>query len=457
MSAGNSVTPRILERPEHPISRRDIDGNVLKVLYRLVGAGHTAYIVGGGVRDLMLGRRPKDFDIATSADPQEVRDLFRNSRLIGRRFRLVHVFFGQQNIEVATFRKRGEDPVGDGDPMIRLDNTFGTPEEDAFRRDFTVNALFYDIRTFRVIDYVGGVDDLERRIIRSIGDPDVRMREDPVRMIRAARMSARFDLTIDPDTEAAIIRCRDDLAKASTARLAEETFRTLGMNGAARAFNLMHRLGRLPVMLPYIGDHLDRAEAAENIERNMAAVERELAPGGVADRAIVLAALFLDHYVNDRDLRDPATIRDLLTALRGRGFARADTERMRLILEAWPHLIEPNRRTFRLARRSFFAEARAFYELLASNYGAEPAALTRYLEGPTQRVRQPDSAPSPRRRRRRNRRRRPAAASTAASPATSMAASPAASMAASPATSRATSTDGVAGSSETRPDLTHPE
>ena len=138
------VAPTILERAQHPVSRRDIEPNVLKVLYRLIGAGHVAYLVGGGVRDLMMGRRPKDFDVATSAHPNQVRELFRNSRLIGRRFRLVHVFFGPQNIEVATFRRRSEEIAEGDDPLIRHDNTFGTPEEDAFRRDFTINALFYD-------------------------------------------------------------------------------------------------------------------------------------------------------------------------------------------------------------------------------------------------------------------------------------------------------------------------
>jgi len=156
----------VLERPEHSISRRDIDPQVLKVLYRLINAGFTAYLVGGSVRDLMIGLKPKDFDIATSAHPHQVRALFRNSRLIGRRFRLVHVFFGPHNIEVATFRRLGEASAFD-DPLLRHDNTFGTPAEDAFRRDFTINGLFYDPSTFRVIDFVGGARDLEHRLIRT--------------------------------------------------------------------------------------------------------------------------------------------------------------------------------------------------------------------------------------------------------------------------------------------------
>ncbi len=218
------VAPTILERAQHPVSRRDIDPNVLKVLYRLIDAGHVAYLVGGGVRDLMMGRRPKDFDVATSAHPHQVKELFRNSRLIGRRFRLVHVFFGPQNIEVATFRRRGEEIAECDDPLIRHDNTFGTPEEDAFRRDFTINSLFYDPRTFQVIDYADGVADLRAGLIRTIGDPEVRMREDPVRMIRAVRFAVKLGLAIEPATHAAIERHRDDLLNASVPRVVEETF-----------------------------------------------------------------------------------------------------------------------------------------------------------------------------------------------------------------------------------------
>ncbi|HET8646540.1 MAG TPA: hypothetical protein VFO85_13690, partial [Vicinamibacteria bacterium] len=163
------MSPRILPRPEHTISRKDIDPDALKVLYRLKTQGFLAYLVGGGVRDLLLARRPKDFDIGTSAHPSAVKRLFRNCFVIGRRFRLCHVRFGPKVIEVSTFRRQA--PAEEGETLIRRDNTFGTPEEDAFRRDFTVNALFYDIATFSVIDYVGGLDDLQKRVIRTIGDP----------------------------------------------------------------------------------------------------------------------------------------------------------------------------------------------------------------------------------------------------------------------------------------------
>jgi poly(A) polymerase len=213
-----SVVPRIVPRAEHPISRRDIDGDALKVLYRLREANHVAYLVGGSVRDLLLGRRPKDFDIGTSAHPAQVKKLFRNCWIIGRRFRLAHVKFGSKVIEVATFRRQlapGEEVVADGVPapdptttegrhLIHHDNTFGTPEEDAFRRDFTINALSYDIATFSIIDYVGGLEDLQARVVRSIGDPQTRIHEDPVRMLRAVALAARIDFAIDPPLESGI-------------------------------------------------------------------------------------------------------------------------------------------------------------------------------------------------------------------------------------------------------------
>src|SRR6187431_956383 len=202
--------PVIVPREQHTISRSQIDPDALKVLYRLHQNSYVAYLVGGSVRDLLLGRRPKDFDIGTSAHPYQVKKLFRNCWIIGRRFRLAHVKFGSKVIEVATFRRQvapGEEVVQDGVPapdpstpegehLIHHDNTFGTPEEDAFRRDFTINALFYDIANFSIIDYVGGLDDLRAGVVKSIGNPEVRFREDPVRMMRAVALAARLGFTI---------------------------------------------------------------------------------------------------------------------------------------------------------------------------------------------------------------------------------------------------------------------
>src|SRR4051795_3184008 len=244
------VEPRIIPRAEHPLSRSDVDPDALKVLYRLRQGDHIAYLVGGSVRDLLLGRRPKDFDIGTSGHPYQVKQLFRNCWIIGRRFRLAHVKFGAKVIEVATFRRQvvpGEEVVQDGVPapdpttpegehLIHHDNTFGTPEEDAFRRDFTVNALFYDIATFSVIDYVGGLDDLQARVIRCIGDPDVRFREDPVRMLRAIVLAARLDFSVDPPALDAIRRLAPEMARSAPARLMEEIYKILRSGAAERAF-----------------------------------------------------------------------------------------------------------------------------------------------------------------------------------------------------------------------------
>ena len=248
------VEPRILPRSEHPISRSLIDKNALKVLYRLQGAGFKAYLVGGGVRDLMLGRRPKDFDVCTDARPNEIRRLFRNARIIGRRFRLAHVIFEDSVVEVSTFRR---DPLpqeqeGDGprDLLITSDNTFGTPREDAYRRDFTINALFYNIADFSVIDYVGGIDDLERRSVRAIGDPDVRFQEDPVRMLRACEFAARLGFGIETRTQEAIERHRRDILRASPARLTEEVLALLRCGHAGAAFQWMLDLGMLEALLP---------------------------------------------------------------------------------------------------------------------------------------------------------------------------------------------------------------
>jgi poly(A) polymerase len=418
------LEPHILERAEHPISRRDIDPDVLRVLYRLITAGQLAYLVGGSVRDLMLGRRPKDFDVATDAHPQQVRDLFRNSRLIGRRFRLVHVFFGTKNIEVATFRKQAEGVTVD-DPLIRHDNTFGTPEEDAFRRDFTVNSLFYDPRTFRVIDYAGGVADLRARLIRTIGDPELRMREDPVRMLRAVRFAAKLGFEIEPATLAAIEQHRCDLQKASMPRLVEETYRTIGQTGAARALVLMEELGLLEQLMPWLSTHLKtEARPLENARttRNLAGLGETISTGISPPHEVVLAAMFLDlqtagnpgQYIPPQlsALRNGNQF-DLVGELRRRGFARADTEFMRLIIESFPHLIKPSRRTRKLMHRPYFDTARRLYEIVAGTYDADPATLARFLADPQafledRHLGSSGSAPRPRRRRaRRGRRRRP--------------------------------------------------
>ncbi|MGH9330265.1 MAG: polynucleotide adenylyltransferase PcnB [Vicinamibacterales bacterium] len=247
------VVPTIVPRAEHRISRRDIDPDALKVLYRLHQSGHAAYLVGGGVRDLLLGLHPKDFDIGTDAHPGQIKKQFRNCWIIGRRFRLAHVRFGPKTIEVATFRRQmPPEPQSPEAEAARhaVDNTWGTPEEDAFRRDFTVNALFYDIATFSVIDYVGGLHDLRARVIRSIGDPNVRFLEDPVRMLRAVVLAARLDFTIDPPILEAIARHREAIGLSAPARLMEEHFKILRSGASERVFRRLGDVGLLQHIAP---------------------------------------------------------------------------------------------------------------------------------------------------------------------------------------------------------------
>ena len=259
--------PVIRQRPDHCISRKDIDPDALSVLYRLDRLGYTAYLVGGGVRDLLLGRKPKDFDVGTSAKPNEVKRAFRNCFLIGRRFRLAHVRFGQKVIETATFRQNSQtvgeiiEHAAEG-PME--DNTYGSPETDAYRRDFTVNGIFYNIHDFTVIDWVGGLKDLERKLIRSIGDPMIRFREDPVRMMRAVKFASRLGFTIEKDTERAIGKLHSMILLAAPPRVCEEVFRLFPYGKSEAAFRMMWEYGLLGDLLPELSDFIRRDGGVES-------------------------------------------------------------------------------------------------------------------------------------------------------------------------------------------------
>ena len=268
MAAGG---PRVVARNEHPISRANISANALKVLYRLRDAGFQAFLVGGAVRDLLLGLHPKDFDIATNAHPDEVKQLFRNCRLIGRRFHLAHVRFGYEIIEVATFRAahtpidednsvdEGGHRVLDERGRILRDNLYGTIEEDVWRRDFTANALYYNIEDFSVWDYVGGVEDARQRILRMIGDPETRYREDPVRMLRAVRFAAKLDFAIHADTATPIPKLAWMLDGVPPARLFDEVNKVFLAGSAQAAFELLERLQLLEHLFPDLASALHDA------------------------------------------------------------------------------------------------------------------------------------------------------------------------------------------------------
>jgi poly(A) polymerase len=429
------VEPRVVLRSGHALSRKQIDPDALKVLYRLHQNNYIAYLVGGSVRDLLLGRRPKDFDIGTSAHPYQVKRLFRNCWIIGRRFRLAHVRFGPKTIEVATFRRQvsaaeleaaaspeGSEGIpltdsneGSPDLLIHRDNTFGTPEEDAFRRDFTINALFYDIANFSIIDYTGGLEDLEARVLRCIGDPVERFQEDPVRMLRAVAMAARLDFSIDPPIDAAIASHGSEIAKSAPARLIEEFYKLLRTGSAEKAFRMLAERRLLEPIAPEL-----QAGAKDALWQSLAAVDafrnRHEAPPDALTNPILLGSLIVPLGHNIRTLspamppvaegeRPPKEPRLSLGML---PMARRDVERLRQILGLQRRLTDPAltpKARRGLMHRAPFKEALTWLEL----HGHAPEAVEHwrgFLEAAQ--TFSPESEPEmpPQARRRRRRRRR---------------------------------------------------
>jgi poly(A) polymerase len=457
--------PTIVPRSSHSISRRDIDPGALKVLYRLHDHHYIAYLVGGSVRDLLLERRPKDFDIGTSAHPHQVKKLFRNCWIIGRRFRLAHVKFGTQTIEVATFRRQvdtgegeitaeaeiaeaiaagGDVPGADAaaadlrvqedvpddertyadeatpdyvrasrpnNRLIQRDNTYGTPEEDAFRRDFTVNALFYDIGTFSIIDYVGGLRDLEARLIRCIGDPDVRFLEDPVRMLRAVVLSARLEFTIDQPILDAIGIHRHEIARSAPARLLEEYYKILRSGHAEEAMRQLRATRLMKEITPELAD------APEALWRSVAALDRFRArfkdAPDVLTNAILAGTLLQPLGLAGRRPRFSADPLERRIDIGMLPIARRDVERLHHIMTLQPRLLDisaPARVQRAMLHRSTFDEAVTWMEI----HGDRPDIVAHWRTLQAQGV---PSSPQPHeqaadrpyrpRRRRRGRRRAP--------------------------------------------------
>lgn len=297
------MTPTIIPRDQHPISRKMIDEEALKVLYRLHRNGFLAYLVGGSVRDLLLGKVPKDFDVATNAHPHEINALFKNSRIIGRRFRLVHVFFrGGKIVELSTFRSRSEfeeTETEDGE-LVRKES-FGTPEEDALRRDITINGLFYNIANFSIIDYVGGMADLNGRVIRTIGDPDERFQQDPVRMIRVIRHAARTGFPIEDKTYEAILRRRDEIQECSPSRLRDEFSRELKEGAAKPSLHFMLQTGLLFSLFPdlerALGNRSMSKEKTQEFFLSLFDLADQLIKTGRILSESILLALFLTPFL----------------------------------------------------------------------------------------------------------------------------------------------------------------
>ena len=414
------VEPLVIPRAAHTISRRQIDPDALKVLYRLRKFNHIAYLVGGSVRDLLLDRHPKDFDLGTSARPQEVKRLFRNCWIIGRRFRLAHVKFGPKTIEVATFRRQVRLDAG-GDPRaakpgeggtdagqaperrpIRRDNTFGTAEEDAFRRDFTINALFYDIATFSVIDYVDGVADLRKGIIRAIGDPNERFIEDPVRMLRAISLAARLDFCLDDLVQRAIGRHAAEISQASPARMIEELYKILRSGVAAKTFQALSKTG----LLKHIAPELDTREShalwqSLHVLDDYRSRSKDAPP--TLTNPILLGSLLVPVQPIDLTPHRKADKHDAGVSLGALPIARKDVERLRQLLQLQTRLVNaqlPPRVQRTVIHRGAFDDAMIWLEI----HGADPESLARWRAI----VAGTDTAErATRQRRRRSRRRRP--------------------------------------------------
>jgi poly(A) polymerase len=450
------VEPTVVARSEHTISRRDIDPDALKVLYRLHEHDHVAYLVGGSVRDLLLGRRPKDFDIGTSAHPHQVKKLFRNCWIIGRRFRLAHVKFGPKTIEVATFRRQVDpselppdnaaDEVLESAPetplppnasleeqvqsegthlarvrahdrLIHRDNTFGTPEEDAFRRDFTINALFYDIASFSIIDYVGGLKDLEHKLIRSIGDPGTRFLEDPVRMLRAVVFAARLDFWIDDLILEAFETHRHEIGRAAPARLMEEYFKILRSGYAEKTLSMLKETRLLREITP----ELAGAGPAlwESVGRLDEYRQRFSAPPETLTNAILAGTILAPIGLAGAQRRFTADALERRVELGMLPIPRRDVERLHQILVMQPRLLDlraPFKAQRALLHRHVINEALTWLEI----HGQRPDVVQhwRALQTEPHPGIPHDSAgnvaadppPHIRRRRRRRRRRFPSAA-----------------------------------------------
>ena len=405
--------PQIIPRSQHPISRRLIDEDALRVLYQLYRAGHTAYLVGGGVRDLLLGRFPKDFDVATSARPAQVRRVFRNCRLIGRRFRLAHIhFLDGKIIELSTFRAQPDAVGAEGDGPVTSDNKFGTPHLDALRRDFTINSLFYDVSTFSVIDYAGGLEDLHRGVIRTIGDPRLRFQEDPVRMLRAIRFAARLGFSVEDETWKAMTELTYCIEKVPPPRVLEEWARLLEEGGAARAFDLLDQVGLLEYLEPSLEAYLRLAERGEIAGDPDARLFFRLF--AVADeyrhqeyrlsRSLLISLwclpLLAEQGFFDSDASDALFRECALPVLIRLGISRKESEQCQDILVLFKRLIDRKKRRAGkpLPSREFFLEAvlllsmwyRASGRNLADweRWQAElPRALARF-ENPKRRPRQ---------------------------------------------------------------------
>jgi len=437
------MQPCIIPRKEHSISRKQVSPNALRTLYRLHENGFIACLVGGCVRDLLLKRTPKDFDIATSATPGQIKRLFRNCRLVGRRFRLAHLHFQDEILEVSTFRaaapydevdreetghnNRPPRHLKDEDGMVLRDNVFGTPEEDALRRDFTINALAYNIADFSVIDYSTGLSDLKQRLVRPIGDPFVRFTEDPVRMLRAVRFAASLNLVIESATWDILCELSSTISRAAPARLYEEILKLFLLGSARPGFDLLNNSGLLAALFPRLSQWLSgNSRHLTSLHSNLEHLDRLYRSGTLPSPSLFLAALFgpsleEEALARHRDGVPRQQALDATCAIFLEELCKTVCiparvgGRMRGILAFQPSLQKmPPRRPSSLVGRLDFADAMAYLRLTAETRGENRTALKWWdaflLKAPSPMGSEPSINEAPAKRRRKRRRRpRPAA------------------------------------------------
>ena len=392
------MEPKILARPDHVVSRKQISSAAVKVLYGLKDAGFTAYLAGGGVRDLLLKRSPKDFDVATNATPEQVKKTFRNCRIIGRRFRLAHIYFHGEIIEVATFRAPTPNEQSEGnefsskDGVVVRDNVFGTAEEDALRRDFTINALFYNIADFSIIDYAGGLEDLEKKVIRVIGDPETRFTEDPVRILRAVRFAAALDFTIEETAREAIRTQAPRLEDCSSSRLYEEILKLINCGKAEQVFELSRDLEVFEHLFPEIGAWLNAPDGEGKthwLQKTFRQIDRWRAAGLNIVPALLFALFFGEYHewvaeklmksenLSHAEALIEAThrhIRQLCDRIR---IPKAVTAHIASIMAGQPRFLKmSSKNATRMLRHRDFPEAFLYFKFAARTTGRHEKELT---------------------------------------------------------------------------------
>jgi len=444
-----AMQPKIIPRKEHRISRKQVSPNVLRTLYRLRDNGFIAYLVGGCVRDLLLERTPKDFDIATNATPGQIKRLFRNCRLIGRRFRLAHLHFQDEILEVSTFRAAApsdeadpEEPglknrpprhLKDGAGMVLRDNVFGTPEEDALRRDFTINALAYNIADYSVIDYSTGLSDLQERLLRPIGDPYIRFTEDPVRMLRAVRFAASHNLVIEPATWEILCELSFTISRASPGRLYEEMLKLFLFGSARPVFGLLNTSGLLAALFPKLSQWLSGSSHHQTIMHTNLECLDQRCQGGAPPSPSLFFAIFLGASLEEAVLEchrngiprqqalDAVCTASVEECCKTVSIPGRVGNQLRSILAMQTSLHRrPPRRPAIMVNRPEFADALAYLRHAAETGQENRAALKwwdAFLSGiPSPINSVPPADKSPAKRRRKSRRRHRPAAPTAACP-----------------------------------------